>query len=70
MPKRGLDVKCCEMYRFYKMHNNGFVEPLPMTVPRRVRHSVLALDHKPLGAYYLLDDVIKLIIHPDFGGWG
>ena len=36
MPKRGLDCTTCEIYRFYKMHNNNFVEPIAMTVPRRV----------------------------------
>ena len=36
MPKRGLDVTTCEIYRFYKLHNNNFVEPIAMTVPRRV----------------------------------
>ena len=36
MPKRGLDVTSCEIYRFYKLHNNNFVEPIAMTVPRRV----------------------------------
>jgi hypothetical protein len=36
MPKRGLDVTACEIYRFYKLHNNNFVEPIAMTVPRRV----------------------------------
>lgn len=36
MPKRGLDVTTCEIFRFYKLHNNNFVEPLAMTVPRRV----------------------------------
>lgn len=37
MPKRGVDVTACEIYRFYKLHNNNFVEPIAMTVPRRVR---------------------------------
>ena len=36
MPKRGLDITSCEIYRFYKLHNNNFVEPIAMTVPRRV----------------------------------
>ncbi|EDO41467.1 predicted protein [Nematostella vectensis] len=35
MPKRGLEVHKCEIMRFYKLQNNGVVEPIAMTVPRR-----------------------------------
>lgn len=47
MPKRGLDVTTCEIFRFYKLHNNNFVEPLPMTVPRR-QSGVIQRDLYPL----------------------
>lgn len=47
MPKRGVDVTACEIYRFYKLHNNNFVEPIAMTVPRR-QSSVLQRDLYPL----------------------
>ena len=35
MPKRGLNVNHCEIARFYKLHNNGLCEVIPMTVPRK-----------------------------------
>ncbi|KAJ7393880.1 hypothetical protein OS493_003547 [Desmophyllum pertusum] len=47
MPKRGLDVTSCEIYRFYKLHNNNFVEPIAMTVPRR-QSNVIQRDLYPL----------------------
>lgn len=34
MPKRGLDVKKCEIARFYKLHERK-CEPIAMTVPRK-----------------------------------
>lgn len=38
MPKRGLDVSSCEVYRFYKLVTiKSLIEPLSMIVPRRVR---------------------------------
>lgn len=49
MPKRGIDVTACEIYRFYKLHNNNFVEPIAMTVPRR-QSNVLQRDLYPLTA--------------------
>uniref|UniRef100_A0A8B9GPX4 Coronin n=1 Tax=Astyanax mexicanus TaxID=7994 RepID=A0A8B9GPX4_ASTMX len=37
MPKRGLDVGECEVFRFYKLVTlKGLVEPISMIVPRRV----------------------------------
>ena len=36
MAKRGLDVSRCEIFRFYKLHSNNWIEPLPMLCPRRV----------------------------------
>jgi len=35
LPKRALDVSKCEIYRFYKLHTKGFVEPISMVVPRK-----------------------------------
>uniref|UniRef100_A0AAY4EIF5 Coronin n=1 Tax=Denticeps clupeoides TaxID=299321 RepID=A0AAY4EIF5_9TELE len=36
MPKRGLDVGACEVFRFYKLVTlRGLVEPVSMIVPRR-----------------------------------
>lgn len=35
MPKRGLNVNQCEIARFFKLHNNGLCEVIPMTVPRK-----------------------------------
>lgn len=35
MPKRGLNVNVCEIARFYKLHQKGLCEVIPMTVPRK-----------------------------------
>ncbi|XP_035670758.1 coronin-2B-like isoform X1 [Branchiostoma floridae] len=36
MPKRGLNTKRCEIFRFYKLHSaRGLCEPVSMIVPRR-----------------------------------
>lgn len=36
MPKRGLNVSACEIFRFYKLHGSGnMVEPISFTVPRK-----------------------------------
>lgn len=36
MPKRGLDVRACEVFRFYRLIAvNDLVEPLSMIVPRK-----------------------------------
>ena len=36
LPKRGLDVRKCEVYRLYKLHaTKDLVEPISMIVPRR-----------------------------------
>lgn len=38
MPKRGLDVSACEIFRFYKLiTTKSLIEPVSMIVPRRVR---------------------------------
>ena len=37
MPKHGLDVAACEVFRFYKLVTlRGLIEPISMIVPRRV----------------------------------
>ena len=36
MPKRHLDYMNTEVARFYKLNNKGMVEPIAMTVPRKV----------------------------------
>ncbi|MEE6527914.1 hypothetical protein FKM82_029651, partial [Ascaphus truei] len=36
MPKHGLDVSACEIFRFYKLVTlKGLIEPISMIVPRR-----------------------------------
>uniref|UniRef100_A0A8D2M6Y1 Uncharacterized protein n=1 Tax=Zonotrichia albicollis TaxID=44394 RepID=A0A8D2M6Y1_ZONAL len=36
MPKHGLDVSACEVFRFYKLITlKGLIEPISMIVPRR-----------------------------------
>lgn len=36
MPKRGLNVAVCEIFRFYKLHGSGnMVEPISFIVPRK-----------------------------------
>nr|AAH68206.1 Coro2a protein [Mus musculus] len=36
MPKRGLDVSSCEIFRFYKLiTTKSLIEPVSMIVPRR-----------------------------------
>uniref|UniRef100_A0A8B9E2L5 Coronin 6 n=1 Tax=Anser cygnoides TaxID=8845 RepID=A0A8B9E2L5_ANSCY len=36
MPKHGLDVSACEVFRFYKLVTlKGLIEPISMIVPRR-----------------------------------
>uniref|UniRef100_A0A8C6UA43 Coronin, actin binding protein, 2Ba n=1 Tax=Neogobius melanostomus TaxID=47308 RepID=A0A8C6UA43_9GOBI len=36
MPKHGLDVGACEVFRFYKLIPlKGLIEPISMIVPRR-----------------------------------
>uniref|UniRef100_A0A1B6EK65 Coronin n=1 Tax=Cuerna arida TaxID=1464854 RepID=A0A1B6EK65_9HEMI len=35
MPKRGCDVSCCEISRFYRLNNSGFCQVISMTVPRK-----------------------------------
>jgi len=42
MPKHGLDVGACEVFRFYKLVTlKGLIEPISMIVPRRVSISTM-----------------------------
>lgn len=44
MPKRGVNVQACEIWRFYKVHNTqALVEPLSFIVPRKVLADVISL---------------------------
>lgn len=44
MPKRGLDVLKCEVFRFYKLHAvKPLCEPISMIVPRKVSFMLLIL---------------------------
>jgi coronin-2 len=37
MPKRAVNVRDCEIYRFYKVHSTlALIEPLSFIVPRKV----------------------------------
>lgn len=41
MPKHGLDVGACEVFRFYKLITmKGLIEPISMIVPRRVSEGI------------------------------
>lgn len=48
MPKRGLEVSSCEIFRFYKLiTTKSLIEPISMIVPRRVR--VAGLSAREVG---------------------
>lgn len=50
MPKHGLDVSACEVFRFYKLVTlKGLIEPISMIVPRRV--SGAGLQRAPAEPY-------------------
>ncbi len=36
MPKRHMDYMHCEVMRFFKLQIKGMIEPISMTVPRKV----------------------------------
>ena len=39
MPKRGLNVGACEIFRFYKLYaTKNYVEPISMIAPRKVKY--------------------------------
>lgn len=44
MPKHGLDVGACEVFRFYKLITmKGLIEPISMIVPRRVSEGTIVI---------------------------
>lgn len=48
MPKHGLDVSACEVFRFYKLVTlKGLIEPISMIVPRRVSGAMLGFRRTP-----------------------
>lgn len=48
MPKHGLDVSACEVFRFYKLVTlKGLIEPISMIVPRRVSGPGLGCKEPP-----------------------
>lgn len=48
MPKHGLDVSACEVFRFYKLVTlKGLIEPISMIVPRRVSRGRAGLQRDP-----------------------
>lgn len=48
MPKHGLDVSACEVFRFYKLVTlKGLIEPISMIVPRRVSGAMLGSKGTP-----------------------
>lgn len=45
MPKHGLDVGACEVFRFYKLVTlKGLIEPISMIVPRRVSEEMKVIN--------------------------
>lgn len=44
LPKRHINYMECEVMRFFKLQTKGIVEPVAMTVPRKVRSTVLTLS--------------------------
>lgn len=45
MPKHGLDVGACEVFRFYKLVTmKGLIEPISMIVPRRVSKGMTVIS--------------------------
>nr|XP_058926995.1 coronin-2A isoform X4 [Kogia breviceps] len=49
MPKRGLDVSSCEIFRFYKLiTTKSLIEPISMIVPRRTEKLAAEDGRRPL----------------------
>lgn len=49
MPKKHLDFMHCEVMRFYNLITKGLIEPVSMTVPRKVEHALFCFS-----LFYLL----------------
>lgn len=64
MPKHGLDVSACEVFRFYKLVTlKGLIEPISMIVPRRVSGPGLGCRGPHVKSYYP-----EAQTNPDKGG--
>lgn len=60
MPKRGLNVSQCEIFRFYKLHTSrGLCEPISMVVPRKSDHFQVFKTYK---VYPILKINIDIIL--------
>ncbi|GIY34936.1 coronin-1C-A [Caerostris extrusa] len=64
MPKRGCDVRNCEIARFYKLHSRGLCEVIAFTVPRKISLKEGYVpskkqELKPLSKSNLLDNMPK-----------
>ena len=71
MPKRGCDIGANEIYRLYKLHGNGRVEPIRFFVPRKVRQTsylsllvFFALNYEN----FLQSDSFQEDLYPDTAG--
>lgn len=77
MPKRGLNVSACEIFRFYKLHGSGnIVEPISFIVPRKssLFQSDLypdTLSNKPamsINDWFVLGSNVKPILMSMYNG--
>lgn len=65
MPKHGLDVSACEVFRFYKLITmKGLIEPISMIVPRRVSQGI-KVNHLILLCYLLKIFLVEIVIPGD-----
>ena len=60
MPKRFLNHKECEVMRLFKLHNKGLVEPVAMTVPRKVSNYLILTRIRSS-----LTLGLKVLLHPN-----
>ncbi|KAF2988438.1 hypothetical protein EK904_004943 [Melospiza melodia maxima] len=60
MPKRGLDVAACEIFRFYKLiPTKSLIEPISMIVPRRCKGNKMCAFLQLLQMYYRQQEEIR-----------
>lgn len=66
MPKKEMEYMKCEVMRFFKLqHTKSLVEPIAMTVPRKVSQSLLQGDWSPHGVrLWLQSDMFQADIFP------
>lgn len=58
MPKRGLDVSSCEVFRFYRLIAvKDLVEPLSMIVPRKEVKDVFHFSYRHSQGYELFGEL-------------